>query len=250
MSVVEPPNEKQIGWQPWGFWATSGLGLVVLMVYLLLSILFVSAVMILSIDTGVNPGTDALETVNSNPDIVILSTLVGAGIGFLLTLLIAGRRRGASWTEYLAMHRPSSKELLIWLGITVATVILLGVIGVVLDRPAVPEYWVELYSSSSIVPLLVLAVVAAPLFEESLFRGFLFTGWLSSRLGATGTIVLTAALFTALHAGYDAFDLSQVFVLGLLLGIARYRSGSLVIPVAMHAFSNAIAFLQMAYILG
>lgn len=250
MTEIEPSNDRSVSWQPWGFWATSGLGLLVVVLYLLIGLLVAIALVFLALDTDVNQGADAFALANSNPNFVIGGSLVSAVIAFLLVLLIAGRRRGASWIEYLAVRRPAAKELLVWLGISVATVIVLGVIGELLDRPAVPELWEELYRSSSILPILLLAVIAAPLFEESLFRGFLFTGWSSSKLGVTGTILLTAAFFTVLHAGYDAFDLGQVFVLGVLLGIARYRSGSLVVPVVMHAFTNALAFLQMAYILG
>ncbi len=250
MTESEPSSDQQVSWRPWGFWATSGLGLLVVVVYVLLGLLVAIALVSLALDTDVNQGADAFDLINSNPNFVIGGTLVSAVIGTLLILMIAGRRRGASWTEYLAMHRPTTKELLVWLGIAVAVVILLGVIGVLLDRPPVPEFWVKVYGMTSILPLLALAIVAAPVFEESLFRGFLFTGWSQSELGATGTIVLTAALFTILHGQYDAYDLSQVFVLGLLLGIARYRTGSLVVPVAMHVLTNALAFLQMAFILG
>ena len=251
MTEIEPPTEGPERWQPWGAWATAGIGLAVIVVYLVVSVVAASSIALFDFDaSGVTPAADPLGTVGSNPNIVIISSLVSAVIGTLLILLITSRRRGVSWLEYLAIHRPVTKELLVWLGITIATVVLLGVIGMLLGRPPVQEFWDEVYSSSSILPLLVLAVIAAPLFEESLFRGFLFRGWSRSKLGATGTILLTAALFTVLHAQYDAFDLGQVFVLGILLGIARHRSGSLVVPVVMHAFTNAFAFLQMAYILG
>ena len=247
MTESEPPIEQEVSWRPWGIWATAGLGLLVLVVYLLLSALTV--VPLTMAFSGESAASVTVETLETNPNVIVVSTLVSAAIGTLLILLIAGRRKGSSWWEYLSIHRPRAKELFIWLGITVATVAILGLIGMLLDRPPVHELWSELFKASAIIPLLILAVVAAPLFEESLFRGLLFMGWSQSKLGATGTIVLTAVLFTALHAQYDLFDLGQVLVLGILLGIARYRSGSLVVPIAMHALTNALAFAQMAYIL-
>ncbi|MCY4094073.1 MAG: CPBP family intramembrane metalloprotease [Gammaproteobacteria bacterium] len=248
MKTPEPDNERDMSWRPWGFWATAGLGLVVLLVYLLLSALTVVPLTIAF--SGESAASVTVETLATNPNVIVASTLVSAAIGTLLILLIAGRRKGSSWREYLSIYRPKLKELFIWLGITVATVAILGLIGMLLDRPPVHELWSELFKASAIVPLLILAVIAAPLFEESLFRGFLFPGWSQSKLGVTGTIILTAVFFTALHAQYDLFDLGQVLVLGILLGIARYRSGSLVVPIAMHALTNALAFAQMAYILG
>ncbi len=248
MTQSELPDEQQVSWQPWGFWATAGLGLAVLIVYLVLSGLTVIPLSIAF--SGESAESVTVETLGSNQNAIVVSTLISAVISGLLILFIAGRRKASSWKEYLSVHRPIAKDLFIWLGITVATIVLLGLLGMLLDRPAVQEQWADLYKASAIVPLLLLAVIAAPLFEESLFRGFLFTGWSQSKLGVTGTVILTAVFFTALHAQYDLFDLGQVLVLGLLLGIARYKSGSLLVPIAMHALTNALAFAQMAFILG
>lgn len=247
MTVTEPPAEQPSSWQPWGFWVTAGLGLAVLAFYLVSSVIAVIPLM-----TGLSgEGFDSLtlESVNSNPNVVVVSTLIAAVLGAILILFIAGRRQGASWREYLSVRLPTAKELFVWLVIIVVVVNLMGLLGTLLDRPAVHDFWSELYQASAIVPLLILAVFAGPLFEESLFRGLLFTGWVNSKLGGTGTVVLTAVLFALLHVQYDLFDLGQVFVLGILLGIARYRTGSLLVPIAMQVLTNAIAFMQLAFVL-
>ena len=248
MTETEASKESATSWKPWGFWATAGLGLAIFLAYAVLSTL---ALIPFTLDIGAeNITPETLEGMQSNPDVVVASTLVSAVGGTLLILLIAALRKGTSWREYLAVRRPGAKELLVWLGIVVGTVIVLEVIALLFDQP-VPEWWVEVYQASENIPLLVLAiVVAAPLFEESFFRGFLFAGWSQSKLGATGTILLTSVLFTIVHSQYDAFHLGQVFVLGALLGVARYRTGSLVITISMHAFINVIAFLQVAYLIG
>jgi membrane protease YdiL (CAAX protease family) len=50
------------------------------------------------------------------------------------------------------------------------------------------------YYNTSIWPALYWAVVGvfAPVFEECSFRGFLFKGFIISRLGVIGTIVVTS----------------------------------------------------------
>ena len=76
--------------------------------------------------------------------------------------------------------------------------------------------------------------IAAPLVEESIFRGFLWRGWEASRLGARGTWLLTSLVFAAYHIekviGLDpligGIILSEDLLLGLLLGWLRWRSGS------------------------
>lgn len=197
-----------------------------------------------------NVASGSVEELMQNPGLLIATTLPSAVAGILLILLIATRRKGVSWTQYLAIHRLTVKELFIWIAITVVVVVLLGVLGMLLEQPAVPDWWLNVFGESSTRLLLILTVViAAPLFEELLFRGLLFTGWSESKLGVTGTILLTTVLWTAMHAQYQAFDLGQVFVLGILLGVARHRSGSLVVPVTMHAFVNMLACLQVAFIL-
>ena len=249
MAESEPPTDNLVSWKPIGVWATAGLGFVVFLAYLLLSTIATIPFVIDS--SGEIASAESLETLERNPYWVVASTLVSALGGTLLILLIVALRKGVSFAEYLAIHRPAAKEMFNWLGLAFATVVLLGVIGWLLNQPAVPEWWRDVYGASTNLPFLVLAIViAAPLFEESLFRGFLFTGWSDSKLGVTGTILLTTILWTVIHTQYGAFDLAQVFVIGILLGIARHRSRTLVVPFLMHAFVNALACLQVAYILG
>lgn len=95
----------------------------------------------------------------------------------------------------------------------------------------------------SFSPLYLLAaVIAAPLFEEIFFRGFMFQGLLHSRLGPYGTIFLTNILWTAVHAQVadfaDLYTLFLIFALGLILGVARYVENTLWLPIAMHALWN------------
>jgi len=71
-------------------------------------------------------------------------------------------------------------------------------------------------------PLLWFAIIVmAPLFEESLFRGFLIAGMQRSRIGAI--------LITLIHLQYEAFYLVYIFIGGILLGIARVKTGSLLL---------------------
>lgn len=90
--------------------------------------------------------------------------------------------------------------------------------------------------------------IAAPLVEESIFRGFLWRGWGASRLGARGTWLLTSLVFAAYHIekviGTSPFNVGFVLVqdllLGLLLGWLRWRSGGTFISMAAHLIYNVI----------
>jgi membrane protease YdiL (CAAX protease family) len=95
-------------------------------------------------------------------------------------------------------------------------------------------------------PLLasVLRVLAVCVFgaiaEELVFRGYLY-GLLKDRVGVPLTIAVTAVGWAALHVQYDLWIIAIIVVDGLLLGVARWRSGSVYVPIAMHMFYNLYA---------
>ena len=89
-------------------------------------------------------------------------------------------------------------------------------------------------------------IVAAPLFEELFFRGFLFKGLETSFLGTAGTIIVTSGIWAAIHLQYDAYGIATVFILGLLLGVARAQEGTLLLPLGMHSAANLVAAIETA----
>jgi len=91
------------------------------------------------------------------------------------------------------------------------------------------------------VLLAFLAVVVAPLVEEMIFRG-LFQTMIRSYLGRPWpAIMLTSALFAAVHG--NATHWPALFVLSVGLGYAYEKSGSLFRPIFMHALFNGISIL-------
>lgn len=98
----------------------------------------------------------------------------------------------------------------------------------------------ELFSKSletAAWPMVIFSVaVAAPIFEELLFRGILQT-WMTRWIGPVGAIVATSALFGGVHA-YTWPDPVPLFVFGLGLGYVYQTSRSLVVPIVMHATFN------------
>jgi sodium transport system permease protein len=72
--------------------------------------------------------------------------------------------------------------------------------------------------------------------EELFFRGLIFSGM--RRLGAWPAVLLTALLFALAHA--SIYRLLPTFILGVVLGVLRWRSGSVVPGIAMHAVNNGL----------
>ena len=86
------------------------------------------------------------------------------------------------------------------------------------------------------------AVVLAPLFEETIFRGVLLPV-AGRELGAAWGVVLSAAIFAVAHLSLG--ELPPLFMLGLGLGWLRWSSGRLGSCVLMHALWNGLTFVNL-----
>lgn len=85
-------------------------------------------------------------------------------------------------------------------------------------------------------------VVVAPLAEEVLFRGYLFSK-LRSNVGVITAIILTSITFAALHMQWNvAMD---TLALSLVLCTLRVVTGSIWAGVILHMIKNSIAFFVL-----
>lgn len=81
-----------------------------------------------------------------------------------------------------------------------------------------------------------LSILAAPVFDEFIFRGLVFGG-LRRTLSAAPAMAASAALFAVIH---PPLNMLPVFVLGLCTAYAAERSKSLLAPMLTHALYNAV----------
>jgi membrane protease YdiL (CAAX protease family) len=79
--------------------------------------------------------------------------------------------------------------------------------------------------------------VVAPVYEELLFRGYVFRG-LSRSAGPGVAITVSALLFAAFHG--DPLHAIAVLPMGLFLGWLRWRTGSIWPSMIAHGLNNAI----------
>lgn len=85
-----------------------------------------------------------------------------------------------------------------------------------------------------------LALVAAPIAEETFFRGFLFAG-LRQRWGLAAAALVSGLLFGLLH-----FDLGSIIpfsLIGIVLSLTYALSGSLWVTISSHFLFNLVSFL-------
>lgn len=87
-------------------------------------------------------------------------------------------------------------------------------------------------------------VILAPVVEELIFRGVIFSGF-QRIYSAPLAIFFSALLFALFHL--NPWQLGPTFLLGLLLGFVRLRTGSLLAAIFTHALHNGVIFLSVYY---
>jgi len=83
-----------------------------------------------------------------------------------------------------------------------------------------------------------------PCVEEILFRGLLF-GAFQKMWGVAGAILASSFLFVCVHLQIIGF--LALFLVAVILGWARLRSGSLGLPIVLHSLNNAIAMAVLTF---
>lgn len=236
---------------PWGGWATAGFTVVIMAVFFI-SQIAVGIVYILATAVG-DPNREfqqLAEAAVSDGTLVwivaILSSIACVGV----TVLFIWLRRGPPVKQYLAIQPVEKKKFLGYLALGPLLVGASDLTSYMLGRPVVPEFMLSAYSTAAFKPLFWLGVtVASPIFEELVFRGFFLTGIRQTRIGAAGAVVVASLLWTMIHLQYGLYDLTQIFILGLILGAVRIKSGSTLPPIGMHILINAVATAETAILL-
>ena len=97
----------------------------------------------------------------------------------------------------------------------------------------------------AIALLFIVAVIVAPIVEETYFRGWIFTS-LRQSWGRWPAVIISALLFGLAHYELTHLYALAVFPLGLILAALRERTGSAGTSMLFHAANNLIAVLSAA----
>lgn len=85
-------------------------------------------------------------------------------------------------------------------------------------------------------------VILAPLCEEIIFRGFLYR-FLKAKFSPRMAMIVSSVCFGLIH--FNVLNFIALTLLGMLLVRAYERTGSLRVPILIHAFFNANTLLFM-----
>lgn len=188
---------------------------------------------------------------SSDGTVVSLSIIIGCVLLVAISVLIIGLKEGNS-RQYLALKPFSFAVAMGMLGLLLIFMIGSQALTYLLDEA--PLLFVDpLYESVSSVWLLVFAmVIVAPLYEELVFRGLLWSAIAeqfaspsySEHRGAIVASIVTSLIFAVIHVQYGIYEISTIVVLALIFCYARVKSGSLLLPILLHIINNGAAMAQ------
>lgn len=188
------------------------------------------------------------ESAGSDGLALSIASWAGLVAGMPLLFFFAGRLSGGRALEFLGWRSVGLKSVAAWLLVLLLFLVGYDVLSWWVGRDVVPSFMRDIHTTAGHPVLLWLTlVVAAPLFEEFMFRGFLFAGLVRSPLGVAGTEIVTSLLWAMLHVQYDGTIILMIFVVGLFFTAARQVTHSIIPCLAMHAAMNAMALLELQY---
>ena len=233
----------------WGGWATLAWGLLIAAIFMATQMLVMGAYI------GSNYGNVSESEIVSlteqlllNGTVISLATIATFIIGSLAIIGSIKLKKHSDLSHYLGLTLPNKQQ--VRYGVTVLGILLLlsELLSYSLDKYDSHEFMTSAYTTAEPVWLLWIAmVVAAPVFEELFFRGFLLEGFRRTILGTAGAVVLTSLLWAVIHTQYDLYYMATIFVMGVVLGLARVQAGSVILTIGLHAFVNGLATMQTAY---
>jgi len=235
----------------WGFWGTSAWSGFILALFLATQIAFIALYAEHNRQGQDIEAAPDIAALQQDGDLLAFSTFLTTLVCVPIILGIIKLKRGSRLADYLPLAVPPGRTLAFWLLGMALLIAVYDATAWFLGKPIVPEFMQQVYASADSKVLFWAAVIlAAPLFEETFFRGFVLSGLSRSRLGAAGAVVLASLAWAALHVQYEAYDVAAIFIFGLVLGAARIKTGSLFTPLLLHALANTVATIETVVSLG
>jgi membrane protease YdiL (CAAX protease family) len=235
----------------WGFVGTLVWGTFIAVAFIFIQIVAMGIYIEFNFgEVGPSEFEHLMIDLQDNGAVISLCTFATTFICSVMVLLAIKLKKGSNIKDYIGLKNVTLKTAGCWLLGIVIFIICSDTLTILLGRSVVPEFMISVYTSIENVWILWLAIiVAAPLFEELFFRGFIFAGLSSSFIGPIGSIFFTSLLWSFIHIQYEFYEISIIFFMGLILGTARWKTGSVLLPIGLHSFINFVATIEtMIYV--
>lgn len=190
----------------------------------------------------------------SNPKFSIGSMLIWYALLFLFLYVTLSLLRGHSFWECLGWRKiqPKLGELprnpLVYFSAGCGLSLFVAVVSSRMKTPEnIPIEELFKYRQTAIL-FMAMAVLVAPLVEETLFRGYLYPLFARS-FGVVPGILVTGALFGLMHGaqlGWTWALVTTLIFVGIVFTIVRARTGSVFASYLMHlGYNSLISFFAI-----
>jgi membrane protease YdiL (CAAX protease family) len=229
------PERTRAGLPPWRWW----MGVVGV-------VLGLSVPLVLGVVAGIVVAAAGGDGTDLPSGVLVLLTYA-QDIGFVAAALFVARlARRPRARDFGLVRTAVVRAGAIMFGVYVAFYAFAGVWASVLNikenDDGIPQELGADKSSLALAAVLVLVCVGAPVAEEFLFRGLLFTS-LRASAGLVPAALISGAVFGGIHAGSSPVGyLVPLAIFGVGLALLYHWTGSLYPCIALHAINNAIAF--------
>ena len=199
------------------------------------------------------------ETINT-PVVSALYSAFSYGIALFLIIFVPPRM-AESWGKKMSVSREqlglSGLPTWVDIGLSPVAFIVSTLLAVLLVQLFTLLPWFNAVEAQStgfnfymnsgerVIAFLVLVVIA-PIFEEIIFRGWLY-GKLRARMGAPIAIVIVSVLFGIMHFQWNVGI--NVFALSVVLCVLREITGTIYAGILTHMIKNGVAF-YLLYMVG
>jgi membrane protease YdiL (CAAX protease family) len=164
-------------------------------------------------------------------------------LGFLLVPMALVSMRGANGMKEILQRlgfRAFKPSALGWMAAAFAIYLAFTIFySLVITEPKQKDI-AESFGPTIVQILLI--VIAAPIAEETCFRGMLFGG-LREKLPRLAAALITGVIFGGLHALTGVSAVPPLIVFGILLALLYEKTGSIIPGILLHMLNNSVALL-------
>jgi membrane protease YdiL (CAAX protease family) len=182
------------------------------------------------------------------PIVIITQALLSGATLLFLYVLVRGRSAAPfwqtmGWRGFRNMTSRASVALRYIVG-GFALAFAMGFLERFVDHGSDMPMEKLMRSPKSVLMLMALGILVAPLIEETIFRGCIYPV-IARKFGITGGIVATGALFGLAHAqqlGFAWGPVGLIICVGIVLTYVRARAGTVAASYFVHLGYNTILF--------
>lgn len=168
--------------------------------------------------------------------------LFSMGAAFWIIHQIRKNRTGVS--EYNFDF--SSDKIMLLVSIAIIA-IQTGISSPIIELLPMPDFvkniFLEFANQNGVYSFITI-VIAAPIFEELIFRGIILNGLLK-KYSPLKSILISSILFGVIHL--NPWQFISALILGMFSGWVYYKTKKLTLSILIHAVNNSIGFMAMYF---